>query len=233
MIYQYDPDTLLGGVSTQVPAILSKYLSYRPKMAKHYKVEVDIKNLRTTIRKGTFWSGSWGRYHSTLELRVIARRPDSTVVMQRVFTYEEEQRRNDYDGRGPSKERDRARMYDLVETMLRKSAEDIGWSIRQMDARRWQAPAPQSIPTRLNRPPVDRVSGTPDADSLPAILGPLPVSGTAPAQPRFIVPSAPATPVDMWIQTPDGGAAVPMDDGLVPNSEPAPELLPVEEGTVI
>ena len=215
-IYQYDPDTLLGGVSTQVPAILSKYLSYRPKQPKHYKVEIEIKKLRADILTGTFWSGFWGRYRAELELKVIARRPDSTVAVQRVYTFKQEQQREDYDGRGPSKERDRARMYDLVESLIRKSAEDIGYDIRQRDARKWKAPAPQSIPTQLNRPPVDRAAGNPDIDTVPARLAPLPTQDAG--APTAVVPvtipddGAPvelptgvdATPTDMWIDTPNG-----------------------------
>lgn len=233
VIYQYDPDTLLGGVSTQVPAILGKYLSYRPKQPKHYKVEIEIKKLRTDILTGTFWSGFWGRYHADLELRVIARHPDSTVAVQRIYTLQEEQERQDYDGRGPSKERDRARMYDLVESLIRKSAEDIGWDIRQRDARRWKAPAPQSIPTRLNQPPVDRASGTPNADTVPATLGPLPTGAQdemAPVQDTYPTPlleqkdvpatTSPtgidATPTDMWIDGPvENNDAKPVDEGAI------------------
>jgi hypothetical protein len=164
MIYQYDPDTLLGGVSYNVPAILSKYLTYRAKMPKHYKVEVDVKKLTTVIKTGTLLSGSWGRYSVEIELDVIARRPDSTVAFSRNLKFSREQRREDYNGRGPTRERDRARMHDLAESLLRKAAEEIGWNIRQRDARKWEVEAPQSIPTRLNLPPVDRASGEENVD---------------------------------------------------------------------
>ncbi|PZP39729.1 MAG: hypothetical protein DI585_03145 [Pseudomonas fluorescens] len=184
MIHTYDPDNLLGGVSYQVPGILGKYLSYRPKQMKHYKVEIDVKSLNTQIKTGKLWSGSWGRYSVTTELNVLVRRPDSTVVFNRVYRYEQEQARKDYNGRGPTKERDRARMFDLTESVLRKAAEDIAWDIRQRDARRWRVNAPQSIPTRLNLPPVDRASGTPENNYAP-------------------MPSTvPAKPVDMWIDVP-------------------------------
>lgn len=224
-IYVYDPDVLMGGVSYNVPAILGKYLSYRPKMPKHYKVEIDVKRLRTNIKTGTLWSGSWGRYSVDMELQVTARRPDSTVAMVKTFRYDQTQPREDHNGRGPTKERDRARMFDLTESVLRKAAEDIGWNLRQRDARTWKAPAPQSIPTRLNLPPVDRASGTPDADAAPR-LSPL-LQGAQPV----IVPSAPAdADVDMWVDGP-----VPSDNGT-----PAPEIVPqpqpdeiLDEGWVI
>ncbi len=213
MIYQYDPDTLMGGVSYNVPAILGKYLSYRPKMPKHYKVEIDIKRLTTVIKTGTLLTGSWGRYSVDMEIAVIARRPDSTVAMSKSFTYSQQQKREDYNGRGPTKERDRARMYDLTETMLRKAAEDIGWNLRQRDARNWQAEAPQSIPTRLNLPPVDRASGTPDADET------IRLSPLLPGSEPVIVPG---TPADAWVDGP-----VPEDNG-----SPAPDVI-IDNGLVI
>lgn len=211
LIYTYDPDTLMGGLSFQVPGMMGKYLSYRSKMPKHYKVEIDLKRMVTVIKAGTFWSGSWGRYHVDYEINVIARRPDSTIALQKSFTYSENQPRQDYNGRGPSKERDRSRMFDLTESLMRKAAEDIGWNLRQRDARLWKAPAPASIPTRLNIAPSElkaRASGTADADERPARL--------MPVEP-VIVPSSPA---DSWQDGPQ-----PEDTGT-----PAPELMPVEDG---
>ncbi|RYG58965.1 MAG: hypothetical protein EON60_11840 [Alphaproteobacteria bacterium] len=217
MIYQYDPDTLMGGVSYNVPAILGKYLSYRPRMPKNYKVEVELKRLTTVIKAGTLWSGSWGRYNVDLEVTMIARRPDSTVVARKSFRYNKDQRREDFNGRGPTKERDRTRMYDLTETLLRKAAEDIGWEIRQRDARRWHVAEPQSIPTRLNLPPIDAASGTPNADDMPRL------SPTLPGAEPVIVPS---TPVDTWVDGPQ-----PEDSGT-----PAPDVMPeviMDNGLVI
>lgn len=183
LIYQYDPDDLTGGVSTQFPNLISKYLSYRQKMPKHYKVEIDIKKLVTVIKTGSFWSGHWGRYYVAMDLSVIARRPDSTVAWQHIYRMEEEQRREDYSGRGPSKERDRARMYDLIESMTRKAAENIGWDIRMRDARTWKAPAPEVIKTGVNLRPIDRAVGTAE-------------DNTAPMQPVPVLPSLPANPAD-------------------------------------
>lgn len=212
MIYQYDPDSLMGGVSTNVPAILGKYLSYRPKMPKHYKVEMDVRKLVTNIKTGTFWSGHWGRYHVAFEVSVIARRPDSTVALQKTYRYDEMQPRQDYDGRGPSKERDRARMVDLTESILRKTAEQIGWELRMRDARAWKAPAPQSIPTRLNLPPVDRAAGNADVDTAPARL--MPVERTvAPV----VVPSAPADSMQDGLMPRDEGIRIE-NDVVVPGS---------------
>ncbi|RYG59166.1 MAG: hypothetical protein EON60_11225 [Alphaproteobacteria bacterium] len=217
MIYQYDPDTLMGGVSYNVPAILGKYLSYRPRMPKNYKVEVELKRLTTVIKTGTLLSGSWGRYSVDLEVMMTARRPDSTVVARKAFTYNKEQGREDFNGRGPTRERDRARMYDLTETLLRKAAEDISWEIRQRDARRWKVAEPQSIPTRLNMPPIDAASGTANADDMPRLTPTLPG-----AEPVIV----PGTPADTWVDGP-----MPEDSGT-----PAPDVMPeviMDNGLVI
>jgi hypothetical protein len=217
LIYQYDPDTLMGSVSHQVPAILSKYLSYRMKQPKHYKVEIDLKRLETVIKTGTFMSGSWGRYSVNAEVVATVRRPDSSVVFIRTYRYDPMQPRENYDGRGPSKERDRARMYDLTESVMREAAQDIGWDIRQRDARRWKVEAPQSIPTRLNQPPVDRAVGTPNADAKPEV--------NAPASAPVIVPATPS----MWIDGPfEPNDDLPVQEVPFGPEQPAPNLVPEE-----
>lgn len=159
IIEDYVPDTLLQGVTTQVPAIVGKYLAYRPRMEKDYAVELELNKLTTTIKTGSFWSGSWGRYAVELEMTAIARRPDSTVVLQKTYHVQREQGRESYNGYGPSKERDRARLYDLTENTLREVAAEIGWDIRQRDARMWR-PKP-AVPLQEATPPV--VPATPSA----------------------------------------------------------------------
>jgi hypothetical protein len=148
LIHQYDPDELMQGLNYRVPNILERYLAYKPRMQKNYKVEVTLTKLLTLVKTGTMWSGSWGRYSVDMELQVIARRDDSTVVMQRTYSLHDEQARSSNLGRGPSKERDRARMYDLTESMMRKICEQIGWDLRQRDARVWtmDRPAPAFAP---------------------------------------------------------------------------------------
>lgn len=137
LVAYYEPDTLLHGVSTQVPALLNKYLAYRPKKEKHYKVEITLKRMKTLIETGTFWSGTWGRYVTDVDLEVVVRRPDSRVVLAKHYLAYKEQPRKGEGGYGPSKERDRSRLFDLTETSLREISTNIGWDIRQLDARHW------------------------------------------------------------------------------------------------
>ena len=229
LIYEYAPDNLIGGTNYQIPALMGKFLSYKPKQTKHYMVELELKRLETVIKTGTFWSGSFGRYSANMELQATVRRPDSQVVLMRTYRYDPTQPREDYNGRGPTKERDRARMYDLVETMMREAAQDINWDIRQRDARHWKPPVPESVPTRLNQPPVDRVSTTPDADAMPPVNAPLMMPMP------FVVPSTPAeAEPEIWLEEPLP-YGMPMDDDL---NAPMPEDAPMgpdmgEDGIVI
>lgn len=177
----YDPDVLMQGVSVQVPALLNKYLAYRPKKAKHYKVEMDLHKLRTTIKTGTFWSGSWGRYDVDMELRALARRPDSKAVWAKTYRIHLDQPRESLNGYAPSKERDRARMFDLTETVMRNAAEQIGWDIRQRDARTWDIEKEQQEKARIAAiAPVTQ--GLPPVVQAEVVSGAMPLPPLAPGQ---------------------------------------------------
>lgn len=180
LVHQYDPDELLQGINYRVPNMLERYLAYKPRMQKNYKVEVSLTKLLTLVKTGNLWSGSWGRYSVDMELQVIARRDDSTVVMQRTYTLHDEQPRSSNLGRGPSKERDRARMYDLTESMMRKICEQVGWDLRQRDARVWTVtrPAPAFAP----KFGLDQANGgSNDRGAAPATSAPAEVPVMAPA----------------------------------------------------
>lgn len=161
-MYQYDPDRLLQGVSTQVPALVEKYLCYRPKKPRNYKVEIDLKRLIIKEKTGTFFSGAFGRYSVELEMDVIARRyDDSSVILRRTYHLHRERPREDFNGRGPSMERDRAMLYDMTESILRFISMRIGKDIEK-DVPYWQPAAPEVIAPRLAPPmPVQTYSNVP------------------------------------------------------------------------
>ena len=137
LLYEYEPDELMQGVSYRVPVLMNKYLAYRPKMPKHYKVEMELLTLQTRIIGGDWKSGRFGRYWTKMEAKMIVRRPDSKVILQRIYRLEDEQKRETFNGRSPTKEMDRGRMYDLTEAMIRRMSEETAWDIRRFDARRW------------------------------------------------------------------------------------------------
>lgn len=143
VMYEYEPDELLQGVTYKVPVLVNKHLAYKAKMPKHYLVEIEMTGLRTRIVTGTLLSGNFGRYLVELEADVLARRPDSQVIIQRPYTLALEEKRQSFNGRHPTKEMDRARMYDLAEDAFRRLSEDVAWDLRQADARHWDIEAEQ------------------------------------------------------------------------------------------
>ena len=162
LIYQYEPDELLGGVTYRLPVLLNKYLAYRPKKPKHYLAEFEVVELRTVIAPGTFWAGGLGRYQTTLTMAVLVRRPDSRVAIRKVYSVELETPRQSFDGRSPSVEMDRGRMYDMAEDAVRLISEKVGWDIRQLDARYWRVTedAPPPPPVRIERVGAETISPT-------------------------------------------------------------------------
>lgn len=133
--YDYNPEELLQGTNVFIPATLEKYLTYRPHMPSHYHVEIELRHLTTLIKKGTFLSGSWGRYNANAEVYATIRHPEtSTVVAQRIFTANLHQPRAGNNGRSPSKETDRAAMVSLSDQAFRTIAQNIGAVIYRYNA---------------------------------------------------------------------------------------------------
>lgn len=151
-IYQYDSDRLLHGVNHYVPAMLEKYVGYKPKMPKHYKVEIELRELTADIKTGSFWSGSWGRYDTNVEMMVLARRSDSAVVSRKLYRLHLEDARTSVSGRGPAKDTDRDILLGMVEKSLRKISEQVAWNIRN-DARKWDLAAGQPEMIKIEKRP--------------------------------------------------------------------------------
>lgn len=194
VIYEYEPDELMQGVKFRLPVLLNKYLAYRSKSPKHYFVEVELLYLKPTIITGTFWDGrDMGRYSMDMEVRVLARRPDSQVAVFRTNKIHLEQPRQTYNGRDPSKEMDRARTYDLIEDGIRQLAEEIAWDIRMTDARNWKIPSPAATKQdRMNMRPVQIKPANPYAPMDPK-GGAFPQKNIAPTAPAddYIAPETP------------------------------------------
>jgi hypothetical protein len=159
-IYDYDPDNLMQGVTARAPVLFNKYLAYRPRMAKHYRVEIELTRLKTRIRPGSLWDGQFGRYTVELEARVIARRSDSSVAFNRPYSIELERRRTTFNGRSPSSAMDRNRMYDLTEDAIRQMSEAIGWQLRSTDSHIWGSPKTDALPPAQLTTPTAPVTPT-------------------------------------------------------------------------
>lgn len=199
-IYDYEPDELLQGVTYKVPVLVNKYMAWRPKVAKHYRVEMELEQLHARIISGNLWSGNFGRYLADVQTRVMVRRPDSQVVVNKIYTITLEQKRPTFNGRNPSKEMDRARVYDLVEDSFRQIAEDIAWDVRQHDARTWKVdnnvkpvgnlrPVQRKVMTEeVNDLPPKGLSDEGELDTIETLLKPEDPSASAPVD--FPVPDA-------------------------------------------
>ncbi len=159
----YDPENVLQGITTRMPALYEKYLAYKPKQLKHYKVEFDLLDLRTEVLNGNLWSSRFGRYAIALELEVTVRRPDSSVILRRVYKVEDTQNRDSGNGRSPSQKMDEARLMALVDAAVRKTAMDLAWDVRQLDARRWKPERDVPVPTASRglkpQPTINRATG--------------------------------------------------------------------------
>lgn len=206
IIYQYDPDDLVQGVTYRLPVLLETYLTYRPRKDKHYQVDVAVTELQTFIKTGSFLDGRFGRYAVRLELAVVVRRPDSRVVLARHYRQRLEAPRKSYDGRNPTAETDRAAMFDLVDMAMRRTADNIGWDIRRNDYLRWdvQDDPSQRAPAPLKSRPTLLLPEEPSSQRLPDRWQDGPNGVTT--EEAMEVP-------EVWRGIPEGGAApAPLDD---------------------
>lgn len=206
IIYQYEPDDLVQGVTYRLPTLLETYLTYRPRKAKHYQVDVAVTELQTYIKTGNIFDGRFGRYAVRLELAVVVRRPDSRVVLARSYRQRLEAPRKSYDGRNPTLETDRAAMFDLVDMAMRKTAENIGWDIRRNDYLKWDV---QDDPSQRHPAPLK----TRPTLLLPEDAAEQRLPDSWQDGPSELPTDEPVTVPEVWRAVPGGGAApAPFDD---------------------
>lgn len=202
LLYEYEPDELMQGISYRVPVLMNKYLAYRPKMPKHYKVEMELLTFQTRIIGGTWKNGKFGRYWTRMEAKMVVRRPDSKVVLNRIYRLEDEQKRESFNGRNPTKEMDRGRMYDMAEAQIRRMAEETAWDIRRFDARRWN-------PER-------------EAQKSDAISNEVKIRPAMPAKPKIQLPRGD-------IPTTTGDLPTTVEDMITPPAAPETPATPVHD----
>jgi|GEM_PF-2459831 len=130
VIYEYEPDTLLGGVAHRLPVLFSQHFGYGLNKPNTLLVEMDVQKLKTLIKTGTFTSGNFGRYIVDLEIDITVRDTNSAILL--VDTYREnfELRRKSFNGRPPSAEMDRSRTYQMVDEAVRRMAERVALDVK-------------------------------------------------------------------------------------------------------
>lgn len=125
VIYEYEPDTLLGGVAHRLPVLFSKHFGYGLNKPNTLLVEMDVQKLKTLIKTGTFSSGTFGRYIVDLEIDVTVRDTDSLILLVDTYRQNFELTRKSFNGRSPSAEMDRSRAYQMVDEAVRRMAEEV------------------------------------------------------------------------------------------------------------
>lgn len=130
IIYEYNPDQLVNGVKYRFPVVLQKHMMFGERKEKRYMVEFELEVLKTVIKTGKLYSGPYGSFLIEIKGNAIARRPDSTVIMNEPVQVILDKRRESHNGRNPSAELDRKRMYELFDEATRHLARDIAWRVR-------------------------------------------------------------------------------------------------------
>lgn len=125
VLYAYNPDTLMSGVSMRLPVLFSKHLGTSKKTNAVVLTELTLRHLSAKIKTGTLSTGAMGRYLAEIEIDVTARDVDSSALLTETYVEQVELRRRSYDGRPPSTEMDRSRMYQTVEEAVRRIATRI------------------------------------------------------------------------------------------------------------
>lgn len=125
VIYEYDADQLLSGVSHRLPVLFSKHFGYGLVKPNTLLVEIDLQKLKTSIKTGTISTGKFGRYFIDLEADITVRDTDSSVLNTETYKQTFDLKRTSFDGRSPSSEMDRSRMYQVVEEAVRRMVADV------------------------------------------------------------------------------------------------------------
>ena len=160
----HDPESLLYGLTTRLPAMYESRLAGRAKLPRHYKLEFDLRRLETEILRGTFLTGPFGRYSVSYDVDVTARRPDSTVILRQGYRFADTMPRKTYNGRSPSLEQDQAMLVNLIEQGVQITAQRLARDIARAD-KDWRpeleaAPVPTQRIQLMPMPSLNKATGS-------------------------------------------------------------------------
>lgn len=132
IIYEYVPDKLFSGVEGYVGSALKRFLTFGPEKPTVFKVEYEVRNLRTYIATGDFISGMFGKYKIEMEADVIVRDSTSKAVFRDTVRVESDEPRLPVKGQHPSADADARQMDEMMRAMLRKVAIHTAWRVRKL-----------------------------------------------------------------------------------------------------
>ena len=132
VIYEYTPDQLMRGVESYMGSSLKRFLTFGPQKEEVFKMEYELRRLRTYIGSGSFVSGMFGKYRAIMEVDVIARDEDSRVIFKDTVKLEADESRRSDAGRHPSAQKDSQEMEGLIRRLTRKLAIHSAWKVRKI-----------------------------------------------------------------------------------------------------
>ncbi len=126
IIHEYNPDKLLRGPALYMTGLIEDHfrstVGDKPVVL---PVELQMRDLAFTIRRGDFWSGRYGRYVVEMKADAVVRTPEGELVtIQQVdVTYDEARRSSN--GRHLTLEQDRQNMLKAINNAVGMLAQEI------------------------------------------------------------------------------------------------------------
>lgn len=130
IIYEYNNDNLLQGVNVRLPGLMQSHFAFGVRNEQYYTVEMKLKHLRNYIRTGTMLTTRFGSYVSEVEVDMLVRDMDSTVLLNETYASEFVTKRDPVGGRHPSKDQDRKAMRTNLDEALKRIAYRTVWDVR-------------------------------------------------------------------------------------------------------
>jgi hypothetical protein len=131
VIHEYRPEQLTMGLTPYLKAALHAKLQFNKKQETEFFAEYTLKDVRTQIVSGDFWSGKYGYFEATVNMDVIIRDETSKVLVQKSLSTTGKVPRKVAKGRHPTEQMDRKAMLDTLNLSLKKIALLSGWELRQ------------------------------------------------------------------------------------------------------
>lgn len=129
LIYEYNPDKLFNGLKYRTENLMRSHLQFNGVKEDLVLVEVELRDFKAAIVNAGALSGRFGQYKLGIELDVLARLPDSSIVGREkvLVTYKEP--RTSADGRQPDLAFDKQKMLNMFDAVVKEAAIKTGWLV--------------------------------------------------------------------------------------------------------
>lgn len=129
LIYEYNPDKLFNGIKYRTENLMRSHLQFNGVKEDLVLLEVELRDFKAAIVNAGALSGRFGQYKLGMELDVLARLPDSSIVGREkiIVTYKEP--RTSADGRQPDLDFDKQKMLSMFDNVVKEAAIKTGWLV--------------------------------------------------------------------------------------------------------